>query len=585
MSSSTRPSMRLAIFHAAYVGGTLVLTAIMLLRFHFIYGYPMGDSTLYNVPWSVAFSEQFWSGDWYPRWLFSFPPNIGGPVFYFYGPLPFYALTAIAAVTPELLPTEVLTVFHGLLYGFSGLAFYIWARRYAPVGASLVGACVFMGAPYHFLDIEHRNAIGEAMAFIMVPMIFRYLLDVETRRPNWLLASVFYAALIMSHLPSALLTTPFMILSVAIVYREAPLRGLIRLGVTGLCGSLLAGLYLAPALALRDWLPSDAWLSDPNSWPETWLLPNGFFFRAGGLFYGAILSMVALAGSLQLGLWFARRQRKTQADACPLVVAAWIGLAMCIVMFSEASVWLWTHIGPLRNVQFPFRLGVITDFLAVTIIVLALQQLFAMAGRTVSAIWVGRTVVTIFLVTTGLMSFADFASVYLGKLPLVDEKPLECCVQASEYWMGSVLHNPLFASLKTPRAYQTAVGAFASLDPQRALMPGEALEGTQMAGRLEIEATLASATEVRVAQAYIPEWRLTVDGSGDPVTLRSDPETGLILAELPAGSHHFALFIPETAAEWWGKLASLAGLILIVSAAALFREKPVMAADAARSGL
>ena len=116
-------------------------------------------------------------------------------------------------------------------------------------------------------------------------------------------------------------------------------------------------------------------------------------------------------------------------------------------------------------------------------------------------------------------------------------------------------------------------------------MPGEALEGTQMAGRLEIETTLASATEVRVAQAYIPEWRLTVDGSGDPVTLRSDPETGLILAELPAGSHHFALFIPETAAEWWGKLASLAGLILMVSAAALFREKPVMAADAARSGL
>ncbi|MET3612947.1 hypothetical protein ABID16_001252 [Rhizobium aquaticum] len=584
MSSSKHPSLRRASLHAAYVSGTIALTSILLLRFHFIYGYPVGDSTQYNVPWSVAFSQQFWSGDWYPRWLFAFPANIGGPVFYFYGPLPFYALAFISALAPGLSPTETLTVFHGLLYGFSGLAFYVWARRHASSGASLLGACLYMGAPYHFIDIEHRNAIGEAMAFILVPLIFRYLLDVEMQGRRWLRASLLYAALIISHLPSALLTTPFMILSTAIVYRDAPVRGLIRLGVTGCCGLLLAGIYLAPALALRDWLPSDAWLTDANSWPETWLLPGGFFFRAGGLFFGAILSLVALAGCLQLGLWMAHRHRKREDRARPVVVAAWVGLAVSIVMFSEASVWLWTHVGPLRNVQFPFRLGVITDFLSVTIIVCALQRLLEMAHRAVSAVWVGATVAVVFMATTGLMSVPDFAAVYLGRLPQVDEKPLECCVQASEYWMGSVLHSPLFASLKTRKAYQAAVGAFPALDPRRALTQDEALEGRQVAGRLVIEARLSAPAEVRIGQAYLPEWRLAANGSAEAVPLRSDPDTGLTLAELPAGSHQFALFIPETEAEWWGKWASVAGLLLTFAAALMFREEPITATSEARAG-
>lgn len=584
MSSSKNPSWRRASLHAAYVGGAIALTAILLLRFHFIYGYPVGDSTQYNVPWSVAFSQQFWSGDWYPRWLFAFPANIGGPVFYFYGPLPFYALAFISALAPGLSPTETLTVFHGLLYGFSGLAFYVWARRHVSSGASLLGACLYMGAPYHFIDIEHRNAIGEAMAFILAPLIFRYLLDVEMQGRRWLLASLLYAALIISHLPSALLTTPFMILSTAIVYRDAPIRGVIRLGVTGCCGVLLAGIYLVPVLALRDWLPSDAWLTDSNSWPETWLLPGGFFFRAGGLFFGAILSMVALAGCLQFGLWLARRHTKKEDHTRPVMIAAWVGLAVSLFMFSEASVWLWTHVGPLRNVQFPFRLGVITDFLSVTIIVCALQALLEIARRAVYAVWVGATIAVVFIATTGLMSVPDFAAVYLGRLPQVDEKPLECCVQASEYWMGSVLHSPLFASLKTRKAYQAAVGAFPALDPRRALTPDEALEGRQTAGRLLIEAKLSAPAEVRIGQAYLPEWRLTANGSTEGVPLRSDPDTGLTLAELPAGSHQFALFIPETEAEWWGKWASVAGLLLMVAAALMFRDRPITAASEARAG-
>lgn len=583
MSSGDSFSRTQAVIRGGAVCATMVLAALVLLRFHVFMGYPFGDSTQFNVPWSVAFIEQIRSGEWYPRWLWSYPRNIGSPVFYFYGPLPFYGLALIKAVLPVLSPTQLLTVLHGLLYGFSGLAFYIWARRHASAGASLVGACLYMGAPYHFLDLELRNAIGEAMAFIFVPLIFRYLLDRHTRGRSWLLASLFYAALITSHLPSALLTTPFMALATAVVYKDQPMRGLVRLSATGLCGALLAGPYLLPALSLRDWLPSDAWLSEPNTLPETWLLPAGFFFRAGGLFYGSILSVIALAALLQVGLFLWRRHRREETRSSRIAIAAWLGIAVCIVMFSAPSIWLWTHVAPLRNVQFPFRLGVITDFLSVTLIALALDRLATLARATVNGIWLAAVFLVMFI-TSGLLSPPGLERVNARRMAVVNEKPLECCVQASEYWMGSVLHSQIFAKLKTRAAFQSAAAAFAALTPERTLGPEEALSERQAAGRLLIDAQLSQPTEVRIGQAYLPEWQMTADGAGEAISLRNDPETGLILAMLPAGSHRFALFIPQTPAEWWGRWAGLAGLALLALMAVFGRGLPVTAGDAARAG-
>src|SRR5690606_40232705 len=82
-----------------------------------------GHSIIYNLVWMKDFAAQLAQGDWYPRWLMHLNHGAGSPVFYFYGPLPFY----IAAMPALLLAGSKLTIqlafAEWLLIALSGLAF------------------------------------------------------------------------------------------------------------------------------------------------------------------------------------------------------------------------------------------------------------------------------------------------------------------------------------------------------------------------------------------------------------------------------------------------------------------------------
>lgn len=583
MSGRSTRFIKGRIGHAACVVVSLAVTTLILLRLHFTYGYPIGDSTQFNVPWSVAFSQQFWSGDLYPRWLFSYPPNLGSPVFYFYGPLPFYLIALIKGIAPGLTPTEALTALHALLYWLSGLAFYGMLRRYVSDKISLLAACFYAGAAYHVLDLEYRNAIGEAMAYIFVPLVFACLLDTLVERRTWCLALPAYGCLIASHLPSALLATPFIVLAAVVAYRDHPMRGLARLSVIGVGGALLAGPYLLPALALRDWLRADAWLGDPTKWPESWLLPAGFFFRSGGLLYGAILATSGLALLVWAGVTWRFPLSRSRSAEGPLARTALIGLAIVLMLISQPTQWFWTHVGPLRDVQFPFRLGVVSDVLSVSLVALALERLVSRLQVQIGWTWFVATAALLLIMTSMLASQTDLGRVYANRDATIDERPLTCCTLPSEYWLPAVLDSEAYIEGGTPEAYQSAATGFAPLLPARRLEPDETLDMSIRVDGLLVDAHLRSPTDVRLAQAYLAAWRMTADDVGRPVALRADPQTGLVVASLPAGRHRFRLSIPETPPERWGKLAGAAGLLTLAAAWGVPRRRILRARDAARA--
>src|SRR5690348_2282877 len=73
--------------------GILWAAATLLMLPAFVAGHIISDNSFLNVNWSRGFSEQLFAGYLYPRWLPEMNAGAGSPVFYFYGPLPFY-LTA-----------------------------------------------------------------------------------------------------------------------------------------------------------------------------------------------------------------------------------------------------------------------------------------------------------------------------------------------------------------------------------------------------------------------------------------------------------------------------------------------------------
>ena len=58
----------------------------------FFCGYPWGthDGWIQQI-WQECFSQQFWDGELYPRWLPEPNQGFGGATYFFYPPLPYWA--------------------------------------------------------------------------------------------------------------------------------------------------------------------------------------------------------------------------------------------------------------------------------------------------------------------------------------------------------------------------------------------------------------------------------------------------------------------------------------------------------------
>ncbi len=206
-----------------------------------------GKSLGYNLAWTEHFAAHPFS-----RWMPDAFEGLGSPTFYFYPPLVFWLAGAFGAALPAVSAVNP-TGFTLLL--LSGLAMRLWLRE---IGGHPIGAALYMLAPYHLYDFYVRGALAEFGAYVWFPLI---ALGIHRQRPS--LIALSYAGLILTHLPSAVLASVFLIAPIA-------LRTSLRPVVMGTAGGLaLAAAYLLPALSLQSYVSIDALWSEfyrPANW-------------------------------------------------------------------------------------------------------------------------------------------------------------------------------------------------------------------------------------------------------------------------------------------------------------------------------
>ena len=121
---------------------------------------------------------------------------------------------------------------------------------------ALVGALAYMAAPYHMLDHFMRGAFAEFTAYAVLPLVVLAIGRVADRRHGGTVGlAVAYAALLLSHLPTAMLAT-VTVLPAYILFRERRPEGLVRSAVAAALGVALAAIYLVPALLLQGTISS-----------------------------------------------------------------------------------------------------------------------------------------------------------------------------------------------------------------------------------------------------------------------------------------------------------------------------------------
>ena len=186
----------------------LAAASVLLLLPTLVLGTLISHSSPQNLTWASQFAEQVRAGILYPRWMPQSFDGLGSPAFYFYPPLPFWIDALVSIVTANALSVSYrLAVTTTAILFLSGLAMHAWLLKTSGKrAAALVGAIAYMAAPYHLFDIYTRGAFAETTAYAVLPVVMLALrLTIERARWGLPLLALAYAALLLSHLPTALL--------------------------------------------------------------------------------------------------------------------------------------------------------------------------------------------------------------------------------------------------------------------------------------------------------------------------------------------------------------------------------------------
>jgi hypothetical protein len=320
----------------------LLIVAAALMAPEWVFGMRDTNSASYSLIWTREYGEALTRGELYPRWFPDSFQGLGSPVFYFYPPLAYFVCGLLHALGLGLVKS--ITAASTAIFFASGASMYAWLRWKG--ARPLLGAVIYMIAPYRLLDVYSRGAIAEHAAFVWFPLI---ALGIEALPRRWAIPflAAAWGGLLITHLPMALLAFCLLIAPLAALrLRASPTA--IWPGVTaGLAGVGLSAFYLLPALTLQDRVKLDL-LSTPFFQPAHWFIWNW----GAGMSFELVAEAIACVALLV-------------AAARPASVWFWLTVAAVAVSFGIVPI---TAAPILSSVQFPWRaLGLVLFFAATAI--------------------------------------------------------------------------------------------------------------------------------------------------------------------------------------------------------------------------
>ncbi len=539
-------------------------------------GVQWGHDLRSHLLWSHHFERQLAAGELYPRWLVDVGDGFGGPVFFFYPPLTYYLIAALAPLLPDALELPWrLAVVGWLAVLASGLAFHRWLRRHVPGNAAFLGAALYMLFPYHLLfDFHLRVALAELVAFVFPPLLLLAVDEAEAHPPRALaLGSGAWALLLLTHAPTALTAAPLPLVWSALRAARTRSAAPPALAAAQLAfGAGLAAAYLATALTHGPYIDESRLFGGRYhyaSWfvslrPESaWL---ALVYANGVVLTAACLAASGLAASTR------RRVAKPRAAAALVHLSA-AGALVYLLLMLPASAPLWEHLPLLHKVQFPWRLNAQIGLLASLCAAALAAHLAAALPRRRPALARGGAALVALLLAAHLAAASRTRELFDARHVPLTKQGLAALLRP----------GPL------PREYFRVPR---ERDP-RALLPGGARVAFAAGSgdarveewrprRLVLSVRASEPARLALRQQFYPGWRARLEGApGDARLDALRREYGILALDLPPGSHRITLTLAWTPRERLGWIASAASLPLLAGATgglAVRRRRAIRAA-------
>lgn len=532
----------------------LIVGAAAIASFPFLeYGAPSGHSISYNLAWLANFSSQLLQGDLYPRWLSNMNHGEGSPVFFFYAPLPFY-ISSLGVLLFHASKIGIqLAAGEWLLLALSGATFYLFVRQRVSPLPALIGAVLYMLLPYHFeIDLWRRQAIGELANYIWMPLIL-YFVDKQCSEHRGIVGlAISYSLLIFSHLPTALLFSPFIAVYALVLYSENQSKGFLKnIAYSLFLGVLLSGIYLVPALFTQQYISTEK-LWNAHFDYHGWFLPiNGLNRSAFTDRLFSVLCFTTLMFAI-CGLAAYRHRNYFRLN----FILPWLLFAgLTWFLMSSLSTALWEMTPFLWKVQFPWRVAIVLDLTTAIMVTFTVQHAFATRS---SLSYLIVCVVCLLLIYCS----------YTGRTVIGNLDPLEdshyISYRDNEVRAGhdAPEYTTVWTSLATHGKSGDSTGWLKKLRYDNS--QGQVQIHEWKPREILLDVDLKQGTELTIRQFYFPGWHAHIVGDARELDVKPGKSIGLVRVVAPSGRYQLLLEMQPLWQEIAGEVVSGLGLLGIL---------------------
>lgn len=499
-------------------------------------------------------------GIFIPRWGALLNWGYGHPVLMFLYPLSSY-LASFFHLLGFSFTDSVKMVFASAFIA-SGIFMYLWARNVFGEYGGVTAGLLYMYAPYRFVDIYVRGAIGEHMAFVFPPLVLYFLLKLSKKSSFWnsdwyvVGGAVSFAGLILAHNALAIMFLPFIIFYAVYLVVGSKSKALLSTPHSGqgllilylliaILGFGLSAFFLIPAFmegkyTLRDIVTGEEYRTrfiDPLK-----LIYSRWNYGITGQF-SIHLGWVQLAGLLILPFTLLKlfKERKNHMAFFLLITLIFFNFSIFIML--PQSQFLYDAVTTFKKFQFPWR------FLSLSVFTTSIigAGLFLLVKKELYR----KVLLVLVLFTLLLSSYGQWkAKDYLNL-------PDSFYTSAYESTTDTGESSPIWSVRFMEKRPQT----------NGAIIEGDGrIENVLRTTNKHVYTVNIDGNKARILDntVYFPGWKVYVDGEEVPVEFQDQLHRGLITYFVPQGKHNVTVVFEETKLRKFSNILSIVSVLFLL---------------------
>lgn len=539
-----------------------LLSVLLMLKQLVTPGYfsVIGNDAYAYTSWAWQLVEALKEGIIYPRWMSLDMWGYGSPTFIIYPPLSYYMVALFSLFTKSITLAMNMCIFVSLFV--SGIGIFFLVRELFDNKVALFSALFYLLLPYNVLEFYLLSSFASKISFMWFsPVLFFTYRYIKRRQAKYLVFAILcYSALILTHIINAYMFTFVLIAFIVfLTLRYKSLKDGFKMLTIVPLSILISAAYLLPLIIEKHLVNMNSFFQEGSGYfySAYFMLAesstNQFPYFASSAYYIIFLLHAGLFAVLMAWLHYIMLKTKYlqiyKSRKLFYYIMIFTALFSYFLLFSPSTI-LWETLPFIKYIHFPFRWLIVANY--------TLGLLFAyIFGVLIDAATTNKFILSSVILL--LLLFVIMDSHYIIRSSIFKESeliPITAVHSSKDHKLPWVDINKLDKMSGYEKKLDIAEGQ------------GRAQAVVWKSAERVIDAQAAQPMVLRIRTFNFPGWKAYLDGRG--IDIRTEDKTGVILVDVPKGSHRIKLIFGDTPVRFYGKVISLLSIISLLMVVLLY---------------